>query len=122
MTIRGVVKSSWTRHNTTAATLTVERGSTAGSGGNLLQCALTLTLRVTVPVGIEARVVVPLMGRDAKWVAVDETSNAAAVLRVYGGGAVAGVEWLRAPPRVVGDGIEIATTAGVYEFQLCEKK
>ena len=120
-TIRGVVKSSWTRHDTTAATLPVESGSTAGSGGKL-QCALTLTLRVTVPVGIEARVVVPLMGRDAKWVAVDETSNAAAVLRVYGGGAVAGVAWLRAPPRVVGDGIEIATTAGVYEFQLCEKK
>lgn len=103
LTIRGTVRSSWVRHNSSKG-------------------ACRFELWAAVPVGSLGRVVLPLLGADPAAVTVVEAGAAATVW----GGAGAPVprpHWLRAAARsAVGpDGdaaIELDTAAGEYHFRV----
>lgn len=97
-TVRGIVASAWTRHAGCAA------------GG---RSAPLLTLQATVPVGMHAEILVPLLGHDAATVSIDAVT-AGAALRVWDGGSaelLARPAWLRRAAHVQRGALALDTAA-----------
>lgn len=111
-TVRGVVKSSWTRHST---------------GDELASCtdgrSPLVTMAVSVPVGMLGDVRIPLLGRDPAAVVVEET-RVGGTLRVWAGRAVdatVSAVWLQKLPRVEGGSLVLETGAAELELATFER-
>ena len=105
-TVRGVVTSSWTRH---------DGASCAGNRARLL------SVRVAVPVGMLARVHVPLLGRAPSAVSIDEVSGSGPPVHIWGGrGGQASAAWLRGRPSAQDAAVVVSTAAAELEFVVHE--
>jgi len=107
-TVRGLVKSNWTRH---------EKGS---------RCFVQLA--VSVPVGMHATIDLPLLGRAPGAVAVEEVEVAHGALWRDGAatGRAASLGWLRAPPRAAAEAggghvLRLETAAGEFTLRGCDE-